>query len=153
MYIQQERHYPGVIDSPTFCYRPQCKISYACRPVHAPNNPQLLPLVCCTEPRCSEPQYAALPYGAKFSRVFNFANFQLFAKIFQRKFLTRGVQCARAVCACSEFAKLFQRNLQKLLSAKISTVENFDPRKFSAIRQLLKGAAAHHSELWSAAAE
>ena len=36
-------------------------------------------------------------YSAKFSWVFNFANFanfQLFVKIFQRKFLTPDVQCA-----------------------------------------------------------
>ena len=32
-----------------------------------------------------------LPYSAKFSRVFNFSNFTNFAKIFQRKFLTRGM--------------------------------------------------------------
>ena len=59
-------------------------------------------------------------YSAKFSGVFNFANFanfQLFVKIFQRKFLTCGMR--RAVCTCSEFTKLFQQNLQKLLSAKI----------------------------------
>ena len=37
-----------------------------------------------------------IPYSAKFLRVFNFANFQLFAKIFKQKFLTCGVQCARA---------------------------------------------------------
>ena len=40
-----------------------------------------------------------IPYSAKFSRVFNFANFanfQPFAKIFQPKFLPHGVQCARA---------------------------------------------------------
>ena len=30
----------------------------------------------------------------------------------------------RAVHTCSEFVKLFQRNLQKLLSAKIQTLEN-----------------------------
>ena len=41
-----------------------------------------------------------IPYSAKFLRIFNFANFKNFqpcAKIFQRKFLTRGVQCACAV--------------------------------------------------------
>ena len=32
----------------------------------------------------------------KFSRVFNFMNFQLFVKLFQQKFLTRKVQFSRA---------------------------------------------------------
>ena len=41
-------------------------------------------------------------YSAKFLQVFNFANFQPFAKIFQGKFLTHGVQ---RVCVCSEFVK------------------------------------------------
>ena len=38
-----------------------------------------------------------IPYSAKFLWVFNFANFQPFAKIFQRKFLTCSMQCACAV--------------------------------------------------------
>ena len=55
-----------------------------------------------------------IPYRAKFSWVFNFANFvnfQPFTKIFQQRFDMR-----HAVCVCS---KLFQRNFQKSLFAKI----------------------------------
>ena len=43
-------------------------------------------------------KYAGVPYSAKFSRVFNFADFmdfQPFVKVFQQKFVTHGVQCAR----------------------------------------------------------
>ena len=54
--------------------------------------------------------------------------FQPFAKIFQRKFLTRGVQRARAA------------NSRNYFNAKIAISENVDPRIFSAIRYLL-GAA------------
>ena len=60
-------------------------------------------------------------YSAKFSRVFNFANFaniQLFAKIFQKKFLTPDVQCAHAANSLNE----------------ITIHENLDPRNFSAIQ-------------------
>ena len=46
----------------------------------------------------SIPMYIYILYSAKFSRVFNFVNFQPFAKIFQQKFLTHGVQC---VCAAN----------------------------------------------------
>ena len=49
-----------------------------------------------------------IPYSAKFSRVFNFANFQLFTKIFHRKFLTRSMWC---VCAA---------NLRNYLELQIS---------------------------------
>ena len=43
--------------------------------------------------------YRYIPNSAKFSRVFNFANFagfQLFARLFQWTFLTRGLQFSRA---------------------------------------------------------
>ena len=53
----------------------------------------------------------------------NFANFQLFAKIFQRKFSTQGVQCARAAV----------HEIVPTKSSKITIRENLDPRKFSAI--------------------
>ena len=68
-----------------------------------------------------------IPYSAKFSGVFNFvnfANFQLFVKIFQRKFLTSSVRCARAASSRNYFTK----------SSKIAIRENLDPRKFSAMR-------------------
>ena len=45
------------------------------------------------------PKITIIPYSAKFSWVFNFANFanfQLFVKLFQRKFLTRNLQFLRA---------------------------------------------------------
>ena len=62
--------------------------------------------------------------SAKFSWVFNFANFQPFVKIFQRKFLTRGMRCVRTV------------NLRNYLtkSSTIAICENLDPQKFSAKR-------------------
>ena len=68
-----------------------------------------------------------LPYSAKFLRVFNFANFanfQPFAKIFQRKFLTCGMQCAHATNSRNYFNEI---TIRKYL----------DPRKFSAIRYVL----------------
>ena len=65
-------------------------------------------------------------YCAKISWVFNFANFanfQPFVKIFVKIFGTR-----RAVCVCSEFAKLFQQNhysrkfrLSKILHYTVDT--------------------------------
>ena len=58
-------------------------------------------------------------YSAKFLWVFNFANFvnfQLFVKIFQQNFLTRGVQCVRA--ANLIFSTKF---------SKIAIRENLDP--------------------------
>ena len=64
----------------------------------------------------------SLSYSAKFLLVFNFANFQPFAKIFQQKFLIRSVRCARA----SEFVST--------KSSKIAIRENLYPRKFSTIR-------------------
>ena len=77
-------------------------------------------LVRCKRRKESDKRYdnmltKSIPYSAKFSRVFNFANFanfQLFAKIFQQKFLTHGVWSARA-------ANSQNKNLQKLLFAKI----------------------------------
>ena len=50
-----------------------------------------------------------------------FVNFQPFAKIFQRKFLTRGMRCARAASSQTK-------------SSKVAFRENLDPRNFSAIR-------------------
>ena len=50
-----------------------------------------------------------IQYSTKFSQVFNFvnfANFQPFAKIFQRKYLTRGVRCARAASLRNYFNKI-----------------------------------------------
>ena len=49
-----------------------------------------------------------IPFSAKFSRVFNFANFanfQPFEKIFQQKFLTHGVRCAHAASSRNEIFK------------------------------------------------
>ena len=63
-----------------------------------------------------------IPYRAKFSWVFNFANFQLLAKTFQI------FDMRRAVYTCSKLAKLFQTK-----SSKIAIRENLVPRKFSAI--------------------
>ena len=59
-------------------------------------------------------------YSAKFSWVFNFANFQSFAKIFQRKILTLGMQCVCAVNLRNYFTKIASR-------------ENLNPWKFSTI--------------------
>ena len=42
--------------------------------------------------------FKPLPYSAKFSRVFNFTNFQPFEKIFQRNFLTCDTLFSRSDC-------------------------------------------------------
>ena len=55
-----------------------------------------------------------LLYSAKFSQVFNFANFCKFSAVSMKIFDTQ-----RAVCACSEFTKLFQQIIQNSLFAKI----------------------------------
>ena len=48
----------------------------------------------CTESQCCELSHQ-LPYSTKFSWVFNFMNFQPFAKLFHRKFLTQ-FSCAES---------------------------------------------------------
>ena len=62
-------------------------------------------------------------YSAKFSRVFNFTNFvnfKPFVKIFQRKVLTHGAQCAHAVNSRNYFNKIFKnRYLRKFRPSKI----------------------------------
>ena len=66
-----------------------------------------------------------IPYSAKFSQVFNFANFanfQLFAKVFQRKFLTCSVRVQQA------------HKIISTKSSKIAIHKNLDPQKFSTIR-------------------
>ena len=69
------------------------------------------------------------PYSAKFLQVFNFANFQPFMNSSTKIFDTW-----RAVCGCSEFTKLFQRNLHK-----IALHENLHAQKFSTIRCIIFG--------------
>ena len=61
-----------------------------------------------------------LLYSTKILRVFNFANFQPFVKIFQQKILTCGMQWIREIISTK--------------CSKIAICENVDPRKFSAIR-------------------
>ena len=61
-----------------------------------------------------------LPYSIKFSQVFkfvNFANFQPFAKMFQRNFLTRAVQCANLWNNLNEV--FINHYLQKFRPSKI----------------------------------
>ena len=72
----------------------------------------------------------SIPCSTKFSRVFNFANFQPFAKIFQRKFWH--VVCSMRV---QWICEIISTN-----SSKIAILENLDPRKFSAICYFLTSA-------------
>ena len=67
-----------------------------------------------------------IPCSAKFSRVFNFANFANFQNVC-KNISVKIFDTHHAVCACSKFAKIF---LQKSLFTKIS--QNFDSIKFSA---------------------
>ena len=66
-----------------------------------------IPLSCCVH----------IPYSTKFSWVFNFVNFQPFATIFQRKFLTHGMQCACAANSQNYFNKIAIR--KKIRPSKI----------------------------------
>ena len=81
-----------------------------------------------------------VPFSAKFSQVFNFANFANFPTVHKNistKFLTRGVHCARA---------------SKIKNPKIAIPENLDPWKFSAIRYLLGAADFSATYFWYEAA-
>ena len=54
-----------------------------------------------------------ISYSAKFSWVFNFSNFQSFAKIFRRKFLTSGVQCVHAANSQNYFNEILKNRYSR----------------------------------------
>ena len=114
-YLQNIAHYE-------YIYATQC-ISKVCRQIimshHSWGEPEQTPhwhsrwenMIQPTDQPTIYVPVTCIPKSAKFSRVFNFvnfANFQPFMKMFQRKFLTCGVQCARAAKLRSYFNKIFK---------------------------------------------
>ena len=67
-------------------------------------------------------KWGLLLYSAQFSWVFNFVNFQPFAKIFQQKFLTCGVQCVRAANLRNYFNEIFKNRYSQ---------KNLDPQNLA----------------------
>ena len=64
----------------------------------------------------------SIPYGAKFSLVFNFTNFtnfQPFTKVFQWKILTHGVQCVCATNSYNYFNKIFKNHYLRKFRPKV----------------------------------